>query len=297
MDSPTMFDTNVAFAGITLHVDPINRDRTDTADNVMAMFHEEQPLTWEVIHPSLEDALKRSRGDIGFLDVGTGSGVFAILVKKNYGNVPVLAIDKSDRAIAFAKSNALANDVAIGFRKETYGYQTARPGSCRAIGIYPPYHLYPNDEDIALKIPQHARGGSDGQREFISQLHYASLHLSKEGILFFNQMCWGDDEGPDFLRYIPRIFPTASFTWCNVFPRISTREFLEGVYAGRTEPTYRRYIEESTQLHPWLYYTVGIITNDDKGEIKEASHQVDLKGRSWKDRIVLHREIAAHAWK
>ena len=84
-----------------------------------------------------------------------------------------------------------------------------------------------------------------------------------------------------------------SLVYTNVFPRVPTREFLEGVYGGE----YKDFVERVAKNNPWTYYTVGIIRRDGKGTIEEVVHDIDLKDRTWQDRIDLHREIANHGSK
>jgi len=289
---PNMFDSFVEFEGIKLSVDPINRKRTEQEDNVMAIFWEEQPFTWKFVQPYIKEALERSNGQIGFLDVGTGSGIFGILMAKHY-NAKVVAVDKSDRAIKIAQENARLNDVdSIKFQHELYSVNSVPESSVKIIGLYPPYHLYPIE--IENKVPQHARGGSDGQQEFINQLKIATHHLAKDGIIFFNQMCLGNENGPKFLKYIPELVEgNPSIIYTNVFSPMGTRIFLEGVYGDK----HADYVDKISNEYPVLYYIVGIIRKDGKGEVKEVIHSIDLKERSWKDRIKLHYEIAGHEYK
>ena len=52
---------------------------------------------------------------ISILDIGTGSGCIAITLRKKISNAIVIAIDKSEKAIAVATKNALANATDIQF--------------------------------------------------------------------------------------------------------------------------------------------------------------------------------------
>jgi hypothetical protein len=76
-EGPSMFDTEASFAGIHIAVDPINRDREESSDNVMAMFYEEQPFMWEFVKSTIKHAVNAVVGTVDFLDVGTGSGVWS----------------------------------------------------------------------------------------------------------------------------------------------------------------------------------------------------------------------------
>lgn len=287
-NNPTMFDTHVTLDGVTIDVDPINRPRSEQDDNVMAIFWEEQPFTWQFIQPYVHQALAESDGSIDFLDIGTGSGIFGILMAKRY-SAKVFAIDKSSRAIAQAKANAARNGVQMTLLHQEYSRQSVPPYSTKIVGMNPPFHLYP--PEIEQTIPQHARGGSDGQGEFRSQLAIADNHLAKNGVLFFILMCPGDTHGPTFLDYIPKLISdNPSIMYTNVFPPMETKTFLQDVYGNRHE----QYTKATAQTFPMLYYTVGIIRRNGKGEVQEVEHGIDLRGRTWQDRVELHQQIAGH---
>lgn len=287
-ESPRMFDSQASFAGITLTVDPIDRERSEGADNVMAMFYEEQPFMWEYVKTRLEQAIKRVRGSVDFLDVGTGSSVWSLLAIKNLNAQNVVAIDKSPRAIEMARQNARANGVDFELRHEFYNMNSAEYRSAKAIGIYAPYHLYP--ASIEMKIPQHARGGVDGQQVFKEQLCIANYHLAEGGVIVFNQMCLGKGGAPMFTRYIPQLIEGTSLTYTNIFKPMSTAEFLAGVY-GDEHVAYQKSVAAA---YPEIYYCDGVIRRDGKGEMLVEKHSIDLHGRSWEDRIQLHKEISRH---
>ncbi len=286
---PGMFDAIVEYQGIKLEVDPINRPCTEDDDNVMAIFYEEQPFMWEFTKNAITRALQQANGSIDFLDVGTGSGFWAIMVGKHTDAEKILAIDINPRAVYYAKKNARRNGVACELIEETYTQDTAGHRACKVIGIYPPYHLYP--EDLESRIPLHARGGPHGQQEFMSQLCTATHHLAEKGIIIFNMMCLGRGGRPMFAEYVPQIFPHSSLKYTNIFPPTSTRDFLTKVYQGR----FSEWVKSRSYKFPELYFCDGIIKRDDRCEVTVVKHRIPLHGRSWDDRIQLHREIAKHA--
>ncbi len=287
-DNPGMFDKEVSFGGITLSVDPIDRKRTESDDNVMAMFYEEQPFMWEFVKEDIAEAIKKVSGEIDFLDVGTGSGVWSILVSKNLNAKNVVAIDKSPRAVQEASKNAEQNGVSFKIKEEFYNMNSAPYRSAKSIGIYAPYHLYP--KELEMDIPQHARGGVDGQQIFREQLCVANYHLADGGIIVFNQMCLGRNGKPKFVEYISHLIENASLKYTNIFPAMSTAEFLKGVYGEKL----MEYQKEISEKYPEVYYCDGIIINDGKSQIEKVDHKIDLKGRTWEDRIELHRQIGLH---
>lgn len=288
-DGPAMFDAVASFAGITLQVDPINRPRTEASDNVMAISQEEQPLMWEFVKDDIARTIATAQGSIDFLDVGTGSGVWSILVAKHTGAKHVVAIDKSHRAIVEAAANAKRNGVSFKLQEEFYNMGSAPPHSAKVIGIYAPYHLYPPEIEAAM--PQHARGGWNGQQVFKEELTAANYHLNFDGIIVFNQMCLGKNGKPAFAEYIPQIIEGASLRYTNIFPPISTAEFLKKVYGDRFRFGYQIGLPGP---YPELYLCDGVITRDGKGTVEEVEHSIDLKGRTWADRFEAHRQIALH---
>lgn len=284
-----MFEQEAHFANISISVDPINRSRTEDDDNVMAILYEEQPLEWEFTKDLIKTTINQCSGNIDFLDVGTGSGVWSILVCKNIGAKRVVGIDKSSRAIQMARKNAEKNCVSFELRHEFYNMNSAPHASAKVIGLNPPYHLYP--AEIEMTVPQHGRGGIDGQQVFREQLCTANYHLANDGIVIFNQMCLGKDDRPAFLDYIPHLIQESSITYANIFEPIDTANFLKRVYEDR----FLEYQQSISSKYPQLFLCDGIIKKDGRQNITRVQHGIDLKGRSWKDRIEAHRELVKHS--
>ena len=91
------------FDGITIEADRITDPRWD---RVLPILEEEQVFMCRMMAPLL-----RARPGALVLDVGTGSGVFAILAAQL--GCRVVAIDTSQRAIQFARQNARNNRVTV----------------------------------------------------------------------------------------------------------------------------------------------------------------------------------------
>ena len=288
---PGMYDGVANFDGITVHIDPINRPRTEGSDNVMAIFWEEQPMWWGFVSSAIKSTVQKLNAPIDFLDVGTGSGVMSILACKHASAKNIIAIDKSPRAIEVARENAKRNDVAFPVRNEFYNMGTAPYRSAKVISLNAPYHPYP--AEIEMDIPQHARGGIDGQQIFREQLAVANYHLAEGGIISFHQMCLGRNGRPQFVEYIPQLVEGVSLMYTNIFPPIKSSDFFKEVYGDR----FLTYQNEMSAKYPEMYFCNGIITRDSKGEVREVAHNVETNGRSWKDRIELHQQIAAHGLK
>ncbi len=277
----------VRYKNIILRVDTIGRF---SMENVMGIFYEEQPLMWELFNERIRKIiLKGENEEIDFLDVGTGSGFWAIMVAKYIGG-NIVAIDKIARAVEIAEQNIRTNNVKVELRHEKYNENTVPPKSTKVIYMNPPYHIYP--PEIENCVPYHARGGSYGFEEFINQLTIARNHLSINGSIFFHHMCLGNDKGPESLKFIPECLGNnISIYILNVLPPISSLYFLEQVYKGK----FHSFIHEVTTKYPKLYFTDGIIKWSYKNKIKvENLDNSYLKGKTWEDRINLHFEIYKH---
>ncbi|MDB5259946.1 MAG: hypothetical protein JWN37_177 [Candidatus Nomurabacteria bacterium] len=283
-----MHDKQASFAGITLHIDPVSKKRREGSDNVMAIFWEEQPMWWYFIKDIVKNTIQKVKAPVDFLDVGTGGGVMAILAKKHAGAKIILAIDKSLRAVKESQKNAKRNKTPFKTKLEFYNTNTAPYKSVKVISINAPYHLYP--KEMEMDIPQHARGGIDGQQVFKEQLAIANYHLADHGIIVFNQMCLGRMGRPEFIKYIPELIEGASLVYTNIFPPIKSKVFFRKVYGN----TFTSYQNEMSKKYPELYYCNGVITRNGKGSVKRVVHRLDLKGRSWEDRFELHRQISKH---
>jgi 16S rRNA G966 N2-methylase RsmD len=284
-----MYSTSAAFAGIVLEVDPISRTRCDEDDNAMAIFFEEQPFMWYTLRDKIGHTISNTVGNVDFLDVGTGSGVWGILIAKHFSK-NVIALDISKRAVNFARNNAMKNHVSFDIRNEEYSNSTIGQRQAKVIGLFPPYHLYP--KEVEETIPLHARGGVDGQDEFKNQLSIARQHVAENGIIIFNMMCLGANRSPEYLTYIPELITNKpSIYYTNVFPPMSSDGFLEEVYGNN----FQSFQDSITVLYPELFYTIGYIQNDGLGKVQEFRSNVNLIGRTWRDRIELHKQIANHA--
>lgn len=54
------------------------------------------------------------------LDIGSGSGIIPIVIKKNFPNAEVVSIDISEKAVEVARKNADFHNVSIDFLKKDY---------------------------------------------------------------------------------------------------------------------------------------------------------------------------------
>jgi len=260
------------------------KDKIPGKRNVFGVFYEEQIVTWELFKEEICETKNVLKAEWDFLEVGSGSGFFSILFAKYFGG-NILAIDKNPRAVEYTKKNASRNNVKINVRAEEYSLNTVNNESVKVIYINPPYNIYP--KVIENRIPIFSRGGSYGQGEFKKEINIAKYHLIKNGIIVYIMMCLGNDNQPEYLKYIPDIMGDVSIHYKNIFPPIESKIFLHRVF----EDKFIDFQQEVFNKYKKLFYTCGIIKKDNKGEIIEIKKKIDLKGKSWEDRIKLHRNI------
>lgn len=122
---------------------------------------------------------KNAFGD--FLDIGTGSGLQAIIAFKNKKVKSVTAVDISAAALKEAKKNAKANKAKIRFKKSNLFSNIKESFDC--IAFNPPYLPTSKGEKLSGKINLAFDGGASGRKvsnEFIKRV---KKHLKKKGII------------------------------------------------------------------------------------------------------------------
>lgn len=289
--------------GIVVAYDPLTR-RSEEKDNVLPILHEEHVVTWKLLGDAVLSAVCRpdSHAQANFLDVGTGSGIWPILVRKVLQRKRLhcppdrfIAVDKVLRMIEATRKNMRLNALdpdSIELEYAPYSEAAAPLGGVRAVFMNPPYHIYPQEAEPW--VPHHARGGPHGFEEFENWLRVANGHLAPEGTLFFHHMCLGDAQGPRSLRFLrEHIEGVVSITMHDILPPHPTRKFLAGVY----DDAYSCFVDEVSREYPFLYFTSGMLRRrlGFQGDPKIHRSPVDaalLAGRAWRDRIQLHRRIA-----
>jgi len=259
-------------------------------DNVMNLSPGEHLSTWELVGKKIIKSVKKSRHPIDLIDVGTGSGFWAILVadalkdeKKEY---KILAIDKVKRCINKCKKNAKKAKVELKTYHSKYRKRVAKKSSAENIFMNPPYHIYPNE--MHERIPHHARGGSLGQEVFKKWITASEYHLASGGSVYFHHMCLGNDR-PNYVKLTKdRMSGDPSIYYTNILPPIESDYFLTEVY-GSIFPSF---IDEVTDNFEFLFYTSGLIVRDNMGAVKRLDADSDIRDlTSWKERVKLHKKI------
>ncbi|MGH9240288.1 MAG: hypothetical protein ACRD3G_19760, partial [Vicinamibacterales bacterium] len=252
--------------GVVIKHDPLRR-QTAECDSVMPILHEEHVVTWSLLGDTIISTIDRQRSavEVDFLDVGTGSGIWTILVARalqrrhpDLGKERIVAVDKVPRMIFACRENLRLNLIepgAVRLVEKPYAASTVTASSTGAIFMNPPYHLYPRT--VENRVPYHARGGSWGFREFERWLKVANEDLADEATIFFHHMCLGDESGPLWETFIPKaVDDVVSIVAHDILPPYPTRDFLTAVYRG----DHAAFVEETSRNHPWLYFSSGQVT-------------------------------------
>ena len=291
------------FEGLTFEVDSF---AGKNADSVMPILFEEQPITWLLFKEKMAESLDDGRNK-SVLDVGCGSGFWALIFKKHFPHSTVFTVDKTEKAITYLTKNEQRNGIT-GIQKKCEGYcrESYDAASFDMIVLNPPYHLYcPENEE---GIPYFAANGGNGYFEFYRQLAIVQYHLRNDGMILFHQMCLGGEE-PAYVEKVKELFPKGSLEYYNILEPLASKDFLDSLYSDA---------EISKQMKEWknglkkkfssIFYTSGIIHKQEQdsgfvvtskicdwknGEIEKRIRNTRYFTRepTWRDRIDLHRDI------
>lgn len=146
--------------------------------------------TEELVHEIIQ---RHQNQIVEILDIGTGSGCIAISLKKNLTNAIVTAVDLSQCALQVAKTNAIKNEVVVGF-------QALDILDVKAIQKMPQYDLivsnppYIKDTEVTV-MPSHVLEYEPHMALFVTNedplqfykaiADFAVVHLQNKGWLYF----------------------------------------------------------------------------------------------------------------
>lgn len=299
------------FDGITVETDRITDPRWD---RVLGILEEEQVFMCRMMAPLLEARLA-AKVNLLVVDIGTGSGVFALYAAKL--GCAVVAIDISERALRFARENARTNKINVSagpprpgeIQFLNCGYEDlSGDGSFDVVIISPPYNPTVDGFFPAL----HAKAGELGQTCFEDQLPHVARLLKRDGVCIGNQMMVVDGVGHfEAVPKLQRYFPGGEFQYIRILSRdIRVEDFMRGQYAT--------YLKQELKLKPGPAAIVGHIQAHagersfalvyfelmpGRGEsVATGIADIALKEtidsarppQSWRERVALHRRIVEH---
>jgi release factor glutamine methyltransferase len=189
-----------------------------------------RPETEELVEWILADHRTSDKKEIQILDIGTGSGCIAIVLKKRLGDrARVTAIDISEGALAVAKLNSKQLDCEIDFvQRDVIAMGLAGLGSFDIVVSNPPYiskeiagrdivHRLKYEPEVALYPPGH---DPDLFYKLISEQAGNALipggncyleineFRTREIVGYFNQKEWTEPEVRIDLQGMPRMLKT-----------------------------------------------------------------------------------------
>ncbi len=303
------------FDGITIETDRITDPRWD---RVLPILEEEQVYMCRMMEPLL-----RAKPGAKVLDIGTGSGVFAIYAAKL--GCQVVAIDVSPRALRFARYNAKMNRITVAEQEPGPGEIQLRECSFERLE-------YENEFDFVFLAPPynptcpgfvtalHADAGELGQDCFRDQLTYAGELMKPDGVCVGNQMVPANEDGalvlPDELE---KSFPGGEFNYIKIIsPDIRIGDFLQSQYSNFLKPQLElhpstdvvgEYIErissqESSEgkffslIYFQLRHCAADIDNPSRDAVKRNQSETLIPSPGdWSARTSLHRRIVEHTAK
>jgi release factor glutamine methyltransferase len=116
-----------------------------------------------------------------FLDMGTGSGLQAIIASKSNKVKSVTAVDISEIALKQARKNAKANNAKIKFKKSNLFSNINGTFDC--IAFNPPYLPTSKDEKLLGVINLAFDGGKTGRKVSNKFIKQVKKHLKEKGVI------------------------------------------------------------------------------------------------------------------
>jgi release factor glutamine methyltransferase len=129
--------------------------------------------------------------DIKILDIGTGSGLIALVLKKHVKNSKVDGWDSSIKALNLAKSNAKKNNINVNFKLNDIFKKDIPKNEYDLIVSNPPYVSYDDYNKIHQRVKKYEPNNAIFVNDNDILIFYkiiikkASISLRKNGYVFF----------------------------------------------------------------------------------------------------------------
>lgn len=148
-----------------------------------------RPETEELLELAIQEIKKLKRQDLKVLDIGTGSGVIPLVLKKHFPAAKVSSIDFSEKALETARKNAYYHSMEVNFIHADYlNFELTE--SYDIIISNPPYIGIEEEIEIADSVkefePKMALFSptSDALIFYRKISEDAKNHLNADGLLF-----------------------------------------------------------------------------------------------------------------
>lgn len=149
-----------------------------------------RPETEELVEWVLESVAAEAMSGLQILDVGTGSGCIAVVLKKHLDTAGVFALDVSKDSLSMASDNAIINEVVINFIEADIREYSGRE-TFDVIVSNPPYitmneklemheNVLAHEPHLALFV-----SNEDPLVFYKAIADFALLNLKPDGFLFF----------------------------------------------------------------------------------------------------------------
>jgi len=149
-----------------------------------------RPETEELVEWVLESVAAEAMSGLQILDVGTGSGCIAVVLKKHLDTAGVFALDVSKDSLSMASDNAVINEVVINFIEADIREYSGRE-TFDVIVSNPPYitmneklemheNVLAHEPHLALFV-----SNEDPLVFYKAIADFALLNLKPDGFLFF----------------------------------------------------------------------------------------------------------------
>jgi release factor glutamine methyltransferase len=149
-----------------------------------------RPETEELVEWVLESVAAEAMSGLQILDVGTGSGCIAVVLKKHLDTAGVFALDVSKDSLSMASDNAVINEVVINFIEADIREYSGRE-TFDVIVSNPPYITTNEKREMHENVLAHEPhlalfvSNEDPLVFYKAIADFALLNLKPDGFLFF----------------------------------------------------------------------------------------------------------------
>jgi len=181
-----------------------------TEDTLIPRPETEELVDW-IVKDYSHYKKEEGQSNLSILDIGTGSGCIPISLAKNLSKAKVTSVDVSVVAIAIAKENADANNVAVSFISDSILAPKIVSDSKNIFDVIvsnPPYVRNLEKQEIKKNVLNYEPHlalfvEDDDALIFYKKItEYALRHLKKGGVLYFEINQYLGKETVELIKYL-----------------------------------------------------------------------------------------------